>query len=66
MAGGNGGCFGGVGQLSEGLLLHCTQVVGQEWHCPTMNCIALLIVVFCCWLLLVVVVVLAPVSGIGC
>ena len=66
MAEGNGSCFGGAGQLPEGLLLLCTQVGGQEWRCPSpRDCVALLIVVFC-WLLLLVVVVVAPVSGVGC
>eukprot|EP00957_Ditylum_brightwellii_P064916 4924830-Ditylum_brightwellii.AAC.1 len=62
MAEGNGGCFEGAGQLPEGLLVPCTQVGGQEWHCPPphCDCLALLIVVFW-WLLLVVV---APVSGV--
>ena len=65
MAEGNGGCFGGAGQLPEGLLLPCTQVGGQEWRSPPVprDCVALLIVVFC-WLLLLLVV--APVSGVGC
>ena len=63
MAEGSGGCFGGAGQLPEGLLLPCTQVGGQEWRPPPCDCVALLIVVFC-WLLLLAVV--APVSGVGC
>ena len=52
MAEGSGGCFGGAGQLPEGLLLPCTQVGGQEWRPPPMRlrCIA-----DCCVLLVVVV-----------
>eukprot|EP00957_Ditylum_brightwellii_P068406 5193062-Ditylum_brightwellii.AAC.1 len=62
MVEGNGGCFGGEGQLPEGLLLPYTQVVDQEWHClPPRDCLALLNVVFC-WLLLLLVV--ALVSGV--
>ena len=54
MAEGNGGCFGGAGQLPEGLLLPCTQVGGQEWRPPppraiTLHCWLLCFVGFCCW-----------------